>query len=84
MLGVHPDGQGSRASGEQLAIGFGPNCPDFAAIGVAASDGWAWGTRVGVGELTGRSALEKAIEDAVNIVIHEKRCAILDCVLDSI
>ena len=47
MLGVHPSGYGSRAaSRERLSLGFGPDCPDYAQIAVAASGNTAWGRRV--------------------------------------
>ncbi|KAF5368153.1 hypothetical protein D9615_010203 [Tricholomella constricta] len=32
MLGVHPSGHGSRASGDKLSVGFGPDCPDYAQV----------------------------------------------------
>jgi len=83
MLGVHPTGFGSKASGERLTVGFGPDCPDYSQIAVAASSGWAWGRRVGVGEFSGREALEKSISEALRVVLEEKRCAVLDCVLES-
>ena len=44
MLGVHPTGYGSKASGDQLSVGFGPDCPDYAQTAVAAM-----GTRVTTG-----------------------------------
>ena len=81
MIGVHPTGYGSKASGDQLSVGFGPNCPDYAQIAVAASAGWAWGTRVTTG---GKSALECAISEGIRVVIDERRCAVVDCVLESI
>lgn len=84
MLGVHPAGLGSQASGDQLSVGFGPNCPDFSQIAVAASAGWAWGKRVGLGENGSKEALESVILEAVNIVVKERRCAVVDCVLETI
>lgn len=80
-MGVHPTGYGSKAPIEELTTGFGPVCPDYSQIAVAASSGWAWGRKIGVGEYAGRNALEKSIEEAVKVVIEEKRCAVLDCVL---
>ena len=47
MLGVYPNSYGSTATADQLSVGFGPECPDYAQIAVAASGGWAWGRRVG-------------------------------------
>jgi hypothetical protein len=49
MLGLYLTGHGSKASGAQLSIGFGPHSPDYAQIAVAASAGWAWGKHVGKG-----------------------------------
>ncbi|KAF9235635.1 thiamine pyrophosphate enzyme, N-terminal TPP binding domain-containing protein [Melanogaster broomeanus] len=46
MLGVHPQGHGSRAVGDQLTVGLGPDCPDYSQIAVAASGGWAWGRKI--------------------------------------
>jgi len=81
MLAVHPTGYGSKASGDKLSVGFGPDCPDYAQIAVAASAGWAWGTRVTTG---GRTALESVISEAIKVVVGERRCAVVDCVLQSI
>jgi hypothetical protein len=81
MLGVHPTGYGSKASGDKLSLGFGPDCPDYAQIAVAASAGWAWGKRVTTG---GKAALESAISEAVKVVVNERRCAVVDCLLESI
>ncbi|KDR77534.1 hypothetical protein GALMADRAFT_245691 [Galerina marginata CBS 339.88] len=93
MLGVHPVGHGSRASGAELSVGFGPDTPDFLQIAVAASAGWAWGAKVG-GHMP-RSVcenrkerplreLQEVMEKAVKIVLEEKRCAVVECVLMSI
>ncbi|KAF8875309.1 thiamine pyrophosphate enzyme, N-terminal TPP binding domain-containing protein [Infundibulicybe gibba] len=81
MLGVHPTGLGSRVSGQQLSVGFGPECPDYSQIAVAASAGWAWGKRVFEG---GREALEATLAEAVKVVVEEGRCAVVDCVIDTI
>jgi hypothetical protein len=81
MLSLHPTGYGSKASGDKLSVGFGPNCPDYAQIAVAASDGWAWGKRVTTG---GKAVLEGTISEAVKVVVEERRCAVVDCVLESI
>jgi hypothetical protein len=81
MLGIHPNGYGSTASIHQLTTGFGPDLPEYSQVAVAASSGWAWGRKVGVGEFVGLNALEKSIEDAIKVVIEEKRCAVLDCAL---
>ncbi|RDB15268.1 Benzoylformate decarboxylase [Hypsizygus marmoreus] len=84
MLGVHPTGHGSKAPGSKLSVGFGPDCPDYAQIAVAASAGWAWGKRVGIAEDKGKLALEGAIAEAIRVVIEERRCAVVDCILESI
>jgi hypothetical protein len=84
MLGCHPTGHGSRASGVELSIGFGPNCPDYSQIAIAASAGWVWGKRVGGDGGNVKDALESVIAEAVRVVLKERRCAVLDCVLDSI
>ncbi|KAF8148211.1 thiamine pyrophosphate enzyme, N-terminal TPP binding domain-containing protein [Crassisporium funariophilum] len=84
MLGVHPSGHGSKVSGALLSVGFGPDSPDFGQIAVAASAGWAWAKRVGDRETMGKESLESVIEKAIRVVLEEKRCAVVDCVLDLI
>lgn len=84
MLGVHPRGHGSKASGTQLSVGFGPHSPDHAQIAVAASAGWAWGNRVGDKVDKGRHTLLDVIEEAVKVVLDQRRCAVVDCILESI
>jgi len=84
MLGVHPTGHGSKASGAQLSVGFGPHCPDYAQIAVAASAGWAWGKRVGDEANRGKETLLNVIMEAVKVVLDQRRCAVVDCVLESI
>ena len=84
MLGVHPIGHGSKASGAQLSVGFGPHSPDYAQIAVAASAGWAWGKRVGDEDNMGKEALLNVIVEAVSVVLDQRRCAVVDCVLESI
>ena len=81
MLGVYPTGYGSKASGAELSVGFGPHSPNYAQIAVAASAGWAWGKRIDEG---GREDLVHVIEEAVNVVLDQRRCAVVDCVLESI
>lgn len=77
MLGVYPDGLGSKVAGAQLTVGFCPDAPDYAQIAVAA--GGAWGRRV-----SEAAAMEAAVREAVRVVLEEKRCAVVDCVLESI
>ncbi|KAG6898806.1 hypothetical protein C0993_004027 [Termitomyces sp. T159_Od127] len=86
MLGVHPGGHGSKATGEKLTVGFGPDCPDYSQIAVAASAGWAWGKSVGApgGVDSGKEGLNRVIEQAVKIVLEEHRCAVVDCIIQSI
>ncbi|EIW81543.1 hypothetical protein CONPUDRAFT_104954 [Coniophora puteana RWD-64-598 SS2] len=99
MLGVYPHGLGSAAGGQKLSVGFGPNVPDHSGVAVAASAGWAWGRRVSAhgieqggvrvqeDETNGRSpkeVLDMVIREAVRVVLEERRCAVVDCVLDAI
>ncbi|KAJ7334301.1 thiamine diphosphate-binding protein [Mycena albidolilacea] len=85
MLGCHPTGYGSQASsGAELSVGFGPNCPDYSQIAVAASAGWVWGKRVGGDGRNVKEELNAALAEAVRVVLEERRCAVLDCVLESI
>ncbi|KAI1789982.1 thiamine pyrophosphate enzyme, N-terminal TPP binding domain-containing protein [Ganoderma leucocontextum] len=77
MMGVYPDGLGSVASGNQLTIGLGPDSPDFSQVAVAA--GGAWGKRV-----TKADEVQGVLEEAIRVVLQEKRCAVVDVVLDSI
>ncbi|KAJ8521724.1 hypothetical protein ONZ45_g1626 [Pleurotus djamor] len=87
MLGVHPSGHGSRVAAtgdDRLSTGFGPVCPDYAQIAVAASGGWAWGKKIGLAQSCLKAAVENAVTEAVKAVIEEKRCAVLDCVVESL
>ncbi|KAG1826595.1 thiamine pyrophosphate enzyme, N-terminal TPP binding domain-containing protein [Suillus subalutaceus] len=79
MLGVHPEGHGSKVTGNQLTVGLGPVMPDYVGIAVAATGGWAWGKRIAAGDPLGETMAE-----AVRIVVEERRCAIVECVLESI
>jgi hypothetical protein len=64
LLLVHPDGEGSKATNEELNISFTPT-PDYAGIAKAAAGGKFWtgvaGTAVELKEL-----LPKAVESVVN------------------
>ncbi|KAF9219155.1 thiamine diphosphate-binding protein [Gyrodon lividus] len=88
MLGVHPQGHGSDAAGDQLTVGFGPDCPDYSQIAVAASGGWAWGRKISADlAVDGESVqelLQETIAEAVRVVVQERRCAVVDCVLECI
>ena len=71
MLGVHPDGYGSREA--DVNIAFDP-APDYS--GIAAAAGGAYARKVEKVE-----DVESAIAEALRIVRDEKRCAVLDMVL---
>ncbi|KAN0071153.1 Thiamine pyrophosphate enzyme, N-terminal TPP binding domain containing protein [Elaphomyces granulatus] len=75
MLLVHPDGDGSRATNEELNISFVPT-PDFAGIAKAAAGGELWAGRAGtVKELSDR------LPAAVDSVNHGMT-AVLEAQLD--
>ena len=76
-MGVYPDGHGSKANGERLSIGFGPDMPDYS--GIAAAAGGAWAKRV-----ADMRELKDAIKEGIRVVIEEKRCAVQDCIIESI
>lgn len=76
-MGIYPEGHGSKANGQRLSIGLGPDMPDHA--GIAAAAGGAWAKRV-----SDMRELKDAIKEAIRVVIEEKRCAVLDCIVDSI
>lgn len=64
MLLVHPSGDGSRATNEELNISFTPT-PDYAGIAKAAAGGELWAGRAAtVGELA--RLLPEAIKSVVN------------------
>jgi len=77
MLGIYPQGHGSKAAGSKLGVGFGPDSPDYSQIAAAA--GGAWGRRVERSE-----EVKDIVEEAIKVVLNEKRCAVVDCVLESI
>ncbi|RPD56686.1 thiamine diphosphate-binding protein [Lentinus tigrinus ALCF2SS1-7] len=78
MRAVHPDGYGSHASGERLSVGFGESCNvDYG--GIAAAAGGAWAKRVQRAD-----ELRGVFDEAVHVVMHEKRCAVVDCIVESI
>jgi thiamine pyrophosphate-dependent acetolactate synthase large subunit-like protein len=75
MLLVHPDGDGSRASNEELNISFVPS-PDYAGIAKAAGGGEIWAGRAAtVGQLA--EQLPAAIQSVL-----EGRTAVLEAQLD--
>jgi hypothetical protein len=104
MLGVHPTLPASAKSEEvqlagvpadRLSTGFGPICPDYSQIAVAASAGWVWGAKAGargengsIGDSSvedgGKALLEETIRKGIEVVVKERRCAVIDCFLDGI
>ncbi|KAI0775590.1 thiamine diphosphate-binding protein [Trametes elegans] len=78
MRGVHPTGHGSRVSGERLTVGFGQEQNvDYA--GVAAAAGGAWARQVARAD-----ELKGVFEEAVKVVTNERRCAVVECIIESI
>ncbi|KAH9850231.1 thiamine diphosphate-binding protein [Lenzites betulinus] len=77
MMGVYPTGLGSTVSGKELSVGFGPDVPDYSQIAVAA--GGAWGKRVEKAD-----ELQAVLEEAIKVVVQERRSAVVDCVIQSI
>ncbi|KAH0316762.1 thiamine diphosphate-binding protein, partial [Aureobasidium melanogenum] len=71
MLLVHPDGEGSKMSNEELNISFGPT-PDYSGIARAASGGRCWS-----GIASTASKLEELLPLAVKAV-QSGKCAVLD------
>jgi acetolactate synthase-1/2/3 large subunit len=71
MLGVHPEGFGSREP--DINIAFDP-APDYS--GIAAAAGGAYARKVERVE-----DVEAAIAEGLRVVREEKRCAVLDVML---
>ena len=75
LLLVHPEGEGSKMSNEDIHISFAPT-PDYAGIAKAASGGAAWAGYAGnVDELA------KLLPEAV-AAVKSGVCAVLDAHLD--
>lgn len=75
LLLVHPDGEGSKVSNEELNISFDPT-PDYAGIAKAAAGGELWAGRAStVGELA------EKLPQAVQSVLSGKS-AVLEAQLD--
>jgi thiamine pyrophosphate-dependent acetolactate synthase large subunit-like protein len=75
MLLVHPDGEGSKATNEELNISFSPT-PDYAGIAKAAAGGELWAGRAStVGELA------EKLPEAIQNVLSGK-AAVLEVQLD--
>jgi thiamine pyrophosphate-dependent acetolactate synthase large subunit-like protein len=77
MLGVHPTGAGSKAKSADLNVTFGPEMPDYSQIAAAA--GGAWAKRI-----TKPGEVEGAIKEAVKVVLEERRCAVIDVVIEDL
>ncbi|GJE92514.1 thiamine diphosphate-binding protein [Phanerochaete sordida] len=77
LLGIYPNGLGSQAPGSRLSVGFGPDMPDYSQIAAAA--GGAWGRRV-----SDPAEFEQVFKEAIRVVLEEKRCAVVDCIVRSI
>ncbi|KAL9597550.1 MAG: hypothetical protein Q9219_005052 [cf. Caloplaca sp. 3 TL-2023] len=75
LLLVHPDGEGSKASNEDLNISFAPS-PDYAGIAKAAAGGRLWAGTAGTVE-----ELEERLREAVESVVSGTG-AVLDAHLD--
>ncbi|KAE8555675.1 hypothetical protein EYB25_000373 [Talaromyces marneffei] len=75
LLLVHPDGEGSKASNEEMNISFDPT-PDYARIAKAAAGGELWAGRAStVGELAEK--LPQAIQSVL-----DGKSAVLEAQLD--
>ena len=75
LLLVHPEGEGSKATNEELNISFAPS-PDYAGIAKAAAGGNLWAGRASTVE-----ELEKALPEAVKSVMSGVG-AVLDAQLE--
>ncbi|KAA8611953.1 IlvB Thiamine pyrophosphate-requiring enzyme [Pyrenophora tritici-repentis] len=75
MLLVHPDGEGSKVSNEELNISFAPT-PDYSGIAKAASGGEIWAAHASTAEELG-----KLLPEAIKSVL-EGKSAVLDAHLE--
>ncbi|KAF2762268.1 acetolactate synthase-like protein catalytic subunit [Pseudovirgaria hyperparasitica] len=75
LLLVHPDGEGSKVSNEDLNISFAPT-PDYAGIAKAASGGEIWAAHASTAE-----ELEVKLAEAIQSVLNGTT-AVLDAHLD--
>ncbi|KAK5000413.1 hypothetical protein LTR66_000714 [Elasticomyces elasticus] len=75
LLLVHPDGEGSKVSNEELNISFEPT-PDYAGIAKAAAGGRCWAGCAGSVD-----ELERLLPEAVEAV-KGGTCAVLEAQLD--
>lgn len=72
---MHPDGEGSKVSNEELNISFDPT-PDYSGIAKAAAGGDLYAARA---DLAGPEHLERVIKEAVDAVLVKGQSAVLDC-----
>jgi thiamine pyrophosphate-dependent acetolactate synthase large subunit-like protein len=75
LLLVHPDGDASKVSNEELNLSFAPT-PDYAGIARAAAGGELWADRASTVE-----ELARLLPEAV-AAVRGGRCAVLDAQLD--
>ncbi|KAJ5354613.1 Thiamine pyrophosphate enzyme C-terminal TPP-binding [Penicillium brevicompactum] len=75
MLLVHPEGDGSRATNEDLNISFAPT-PDYAGIAKAAAGGELW-----AGRASTVAELAQKLPDAIKSVLNGQ-AAVLEAQLD--
>ncbi|KAF4543052.1 Alpha beta hydrolase fold protein [Lasiodiplodia theobromae] len=75
LLLVHPNGEGSKVSNEELNISFAPT-PDYSGIAKAASGGEIWAAHASTAE-----QLDKLLPEAVKSVLNGTS-AVLDAHLD--
>lgn len=73
---VHPGGAAASASDDVLGIDLSEVGPDYVGIAKASSGNRMWGKQV----LTG-DELAGALEEAVNVVVKERRSAILEVIV---
>jgi thiamine pyrophosphate-dependent acetolactate synthase large subunit-like protein len=69
---VHPEGEASRASNDDINIAFNPS-PDYAGIAKAASGGGIHAARIAKA-----SELKQVLEEAISKV-KAGQCAVVDC-----
>jgi thiamine pyrophosphate-dependent acetolactate synthase large subunit-like protein len=73
---VHPDGVAAKVTDEGLGIDLKRDGPDYVGIAVAASNGTLWGRKV-----VEASKLEGILREAVEVVLKEKKGAIVEVVI---
>ena len=74
---VYTEGLGRGVPGEQLTVGFGEDSADYG--GVAAAAGGAWSKRVKRAD-----ELANTFEEAIRVVLEDRRCAVVECIVPSI